>query len=381
MNRNLLIRITFMVILAGIILTPCTAFKAGDIAYTVGVYSEQDNYTLQNAGTPPASLDWISGSDTIAEEDTSVVLVRHPLVVYPGTSVEVALSDFITDVPVQYETDLEYPQIFLNNQPVSGDTIMGSGAVTIKGNVPSSAELDEEVRILYFPGSNPAMNSRFLAATTSHEQAMAKAKLFAASEKQHTGIFGISKEDFRIAITEFSAGNFIDSAIRSQIAMEKADIRMEGILLGGLIGALAAGIAFVAGWFFGKRKGRDIERRPDLLKIEAVILQYFDLKVQQKKEIPKKCRGMIEKAFVINTARTELLATLAKTSEATYPVHPLLAHLPPSLFQAFYEKSQFGKSQEFDEGVAELMRCLQVSTVHEEQKSPGKSLSSLFRRQ
>ena len=48
---------------------------------------------------------------------------------------------------------------------------------------------------------------------------------------------------------------------------------------------------------------------------------------------------MIEKAFVINTARTELLATLAKTSEATYPVHPLLAHLPPSLFQAFYEKS------------------------------------------
>ncbi|MBP7700359.1 MAG: hypothetical protein KA091_02360 [Methanoregulaceae archaeon] len=381
MNHTLLIRITIMVILAGLLWTPCTAFKVGDIAYPLGIYSEQDNYTLQNAGTPPDSLDWISGSDTIAEEETSVVLVRHPLVVFPGTSVEMVLYDFITDVPVQYETDLQYPQIFLNNQPVSGTTIMGSGTIMVKGIVPSSAGLDEEVRILSFPESNTAMNSRFLAATTSHEQAMAKANLFAASEQQGTGLFGISKDNFREAISEFSAGNYLDSAIRAQIAMEKGDIKREGVLLGGLIMAVAAVIALVAGWYLGKRKGREIERRPDLLKMESVILQYFDLKIQQKREIPKKCRGMIEKAFVVNTARTELLAALARPGETISSLQPRLKHLPPSLFQAFYEKSRFGKSQEFDDGVEELLRCLQVSAASEEQKHATTPSSTLFRRQ
>ncbi len=251
MYRRLVTRIIFMLLLVGLLWNPATAFNVEDIKYNLGIYNEQSDYTLQTADTVPDTPDWISGSDTITQDAGSVVLVRHPLVAYPGTSVEIELLDFITDVPVSYESDLDYPQVFLNNQLVEGNAIMGSGTIRVKGIIPTSAGLNEKVRVIHFPDADDAMNARFLVTTTTPEQAMAKESLFAASQRKDTGIFGISKTDIGEAIEEFNAGNFADSTIRSQIAMEKADIRMDGIILGLLIGAVAALVTLAAGWYLG----------------------------------------------------------------------------------------------------------------------------------
>ncbi|MDD3091900.1 MAG: hypothetical protein PHG80_09740 [Methanoregulaceae archaeon] len=381
MYRRLVTRIIFMLLLVGLLWNPATAFNVEDIKYNLGIYNEQSDYTLQTADTVPDTPDWISGSDTITQDAGSVVLVRHPLVAYPGTSVEIELLDFITDVPVSYESDLDYPQVFLNNQLVEGNAIMGSGTIRVKGIIPTSAGLNEKVRVIHFPDADDAMNARFLVTTTTPEQAMAKESLFAASQRKDTGIFGISKTDIGEAIEEFNAGNFADSTIRSQIAMEKADIRMDGIILGLLIGAVAALVTLAAGWYLGKQKGREIERRPDLLNIEAVILRYFDLKVQQKKEIPKWCGGMIEKAFEINTRRAESLAAMTKPGETINPEHPDLAHLHPSLFQAFYEKSRFGRCRAFDEAIDKLFECLHVPFPDGSTETSRRTLHGLFRKQ
>jgi hypothetical protein len=375
MSHNLIFRVIGAILLFGLLCTAVPAFNMDTVRYNMGVDNEQDDYSLAPATIIPQSSYPIVGSDELRVDDATLTLNRYPLVAFPGKTVNIEITGFITDVPLPFDSDLMYPQVSLNGQPIQGQTLTGSGTVEVSGIVPSDAEINQPVSILSFPDASKETNAKFIVYITTPEQAAAKEGLFAVSRKAETGLFGISKDDFRMAIDEFKEGNFAISTIRSEIAREKSDIKIEGIVLGILIGAIIAVLLLIAGWFFGRRRGQEMVRRPDLLALESIIIQYFDLKIQKKADIQKWCRGMIEKAFEVNIRRSGMIAE--KNQSGVNPDDLTGKDLQPSLFQAFYEKSQFGHSRAFDIAIADLQECLRITGSRAEGKESQGSETKL----
>ncbi|OPX70909.1 MAG: hypothetical protein A4E36_00275 [Methanoregulaceae archaeon PtaB.Bin009] len=376
MSHNLPTKVIVPILLFSLLCTAVSAFNMDTVRYNMGVYNEQDDYSLAPATIIPQSSYPVVGSHELMVDDTTLTLNRYPLVASPGETVNIELTGFITDVPLPFASDLLYPQVSLNGQPVQGQALMGSGTIEVNGVVPPDAEINQPVSILSFPDATKETNAQFITYITTPEQAAAKESLFAVSEKDKTGLFGISRDDFRIAIDEFKKGNFAISTIRSEIALEKSDILTEGITLGILIGAVIAALLGIAAWYFGRRRGQEMVRRPDLLALEAVIIQYFDVKIQKKAEIQKWCRGMIEKAFEVNIRRSEIIAD--KSKSGVNPDDLTSKDLQPSLFQAFYEKHQFGHSRAFDIAIADLQQCLRSAGSRADGKDSQDSGTTLF---
>ncbi|MFA5296032.1 MAG: hypothetical protein WC382_11000 [Methanoregulaceae archaeon] len=377
MSHNLASRVVVIILLACLLSTTVSAFKMDDIRYQLGVDNEQEDYTLVPATIIPSSSYPVVGSNELRVDATTLTLNRYPLVAFPGKTVNIEIPGFITDAPLSYTSDLMYHQVSLNGQPVQGPTIMGSGTVAVSGVIPPSAELNQPVSIIAFPESDRETNAKFIVYITTPEQAEAKERLYAVYRKADTSLLGVSTDDYRMAIDEFKAGNFGISTIRSEIALEKSDIRTGGILIGLLIGAVIAALLFGAGYYVGRKRGQDTVRRPDLLAIEDIIIRYFDLKVQKKAEITKWCEGMIEKAFVVNIRRSELIAEKKKAGGVD-PDDFTSKDIQPSLFQAFYEKNQFGHSRAFDSAIADLGECLGITGSRAEGDEAKNSRRRLF---
>lgn len=375
MSHNLCFRAIGAILLFGLLCTAVPAFNMDTVRYNMGVDNEQEDYSLAPATIIPQSAYSIAGSDELRVDDTTLTLNRYPLVAFPGKTVNIEITGFMTDVPIPFDSDLMYPQVSLNGQPIQGQTLMGSGTVEVSGIVPSTAEINQPVSIITFPDASKETNAKFIVYITTPEQAAAKKSLFAVSKKAEAGLFGISKDDYRMAIEEFKKEDYAISTIRSEIALEKTDIKMEGVILGILIGAIIAALLFIAGWFFGRRRGQEMVRRPDLLALEAIIIQYFDLKIQKKTDIQRWCRGMIEKAFEVNMRRSEIITE--KNKFGMNPDDLTGKDLQPSLFQAFYEKSLFGHSRAFDIAIADLQECLRITGSREDRKESWDSGTKL----
>ncbi len=131
------------------------------------------------------------------------------------------------------------------------------------------------------------------------------------------------------------------------------------VLLPAIILAL---ILAVCGFYLGMRYGKKIANKPDLLKIEQVILKYYGMRSEKPLspvKISKECEAIFERAFDFNANRAEMLNS--QKDQYGVSVDPNRINSPtlrPYLFQALYEKTQYGQCIAFDAGIDYLNKCL-----------------------
>lgn len=141
----------------------------------------------------------------------------------------------------------------------------------------------------------------------------------------------------------------------SEVNMETGN----SALLPAIIVAL---VLAVCGFYLGMWYGKKIANKPDLLKIEQVILKYYGMRSEKPLspvKISKECEAIFERAFEFNANRAEMLKSQKDQNGGSIDPNRINSpNLRPYLFQALYEKTQYGQCIAFDAGIDYLNKCL-----------------------
>lgn len=364
MSNCSIIAVILLVAFTTLVAAPVYAEDAGSIQYSAGVYTVTSNYTLTKVDQPPAYVSAAKTVDGINILDQTVPPLhfdRFGLVSKPGSGIDA--SFVLTSPGVKYESDLEGARVTVNNVPVMDGTIIANkGLVRVQGNIPYNAVPDQDFKIIRIADLSPNENAKFLVYTTTDEIAAAKNAIYLLNEKVVKNGAESFKPDLQAAVDNYKNGKFTQATIIAEAALQKDTIRGEGIstaLLPALILALAlAALGFYLGMVYGKKKAN----KPDLLKIEQVVLKYYGTRSEKPfspVKLSRECEVVLERAFDFNANRAELLRK--QKDLAGSGVDPDRISGPgmrPSLFQALYEKTIYGKCQAFDAGIVYLNKNL-----------------------
>lgn len=335
-----------------------------NIQYNRGIHSEGTDLSLINAIIPSDTSE-TNGFEQIKGDNGEVLnLQRRYLVGKITEPVDVSAS-YITSTPQQFESDLVNFHIYLNEKEVTSDTIDGAGTMRIIGTVPSEIGLDTPFAIIRFPGLSDEINTKFIAYTTTEQRAEAKNKLYTLNKAEK------ATEDLTKSLNFFKEGRFQEASIQSKSALQQDDSKQEGLILGILIGAIAAVILFFLGRFLGLKRGREQATRKDLLKLEQIIHRYFQIKIEKPEGVQKlssTCENFFHRSFEYNLQRVEQMNHSMEKYGDRYAEPLKEKHLKPTFFQAFYESSQYGHNDNFIKALDRLSECLQLP-----QSSPVKA--------
>lgn len=341
-----------------------------NIQYNRGIFSEGDDLSLipvpQDISIGISDVN--SGVDIKESNGEVTYLERRYLVGKINDPVDVSAS-FITSTPQKFESDLVNFHLYLNEKEISGDTLEGAGVIRITGDVPSDIGYDSPFSIIRFPGIPNKENKKFTAYTTSDQMAQAKNNLYLLKDNN------VLKDDLRDTLTAYKEGHFNVAAIQSESALQKGDVNLEGLTLGLLIGIIIAIVLAALGYFYGLKKGIQKSTRTDLLKLEEIIVKYFQIKIENPKnsqKISESCDLFFQRAFTVNRQRVEQIKLLEAGHNSIYADFLKEKHLKPTFFQAFYESKKYGNQDLFTKALNQLSKCLQIqeAELNNLEKSP-----------
>ena len=353
-----------LMILAAFLAVPVHAADISAIHYESGVETETIAYEPVKVTEPPAYVTGaktVGGTDILDQTVPPLHFERYALVSRPGAGIDI--SFVLTSPGIQFQSDLDELRIKIDNTPVTGNTLSADGGVVrVKGNFPYTSLQDQAVRIIELAGMSPADNNKFLVYTTTGDRAAAKNAIYLLNDKISKGGTESLKPDLQKAIDDYKNGKFTQATVIAEAALQKETIRSEGLATGLLPGIIAAIALLIIGLFAGNWYGRKNANKPDLLKIEQVILKYYGMRGEKPfspVKISKECEIVLDRAFSFNEKRAEQLrAQKAEQGRAVDPDRLTTPDLRPSLFQALHEKATYGKSHAFDAGIVYITNCL-----------------------
>ncbi|MEI6456824.1 MAG: hypothetical protein WCO93_11100 [bacterium] len=354
--------VLLLIILAAILAVPVYAAEVSKTQYASEVYTENADYKISEIFKAPDILPPPGPIDGITiQTNPPVYFQRYALVSKPGSGIDI--SFVLTSPGVQYKSDLDGLKVSVNTVPVTTDTLTADkGVVRIQGIVPYAATPDQAVRIIELSGMSATDNNQFLVYVTTNEMAAAKNAIYLLNEKITKGGADSLKPVLQEAVDNYKKGNFILAKTFAEKGSQQGSSQTEGFNDGLLRGLIIAVILLVVGSVAGFLYGRKIANKPDLLKIEQVVLKYYGTRSENPfspVKISRECDAVLERAFDFNAKRAELLKKQKDQPGGSVDPNRLTSpELRPSLFQALYEKTKFGKCQAFDAGIVYLNKKL-----------------------
>lgn len=340
---------------------PVLAAEISAIQYVSEVYTETGNYAIAEVSQPP---DYVSAAKTVGGIDISTTptlhFERYALVSKPGAGID--LSFILTSPGVPFTSDLNDVMVTINGVPVASDTLVADkGLVRVKGNVPFGASMDQSVKIIHLEGLTDAENNKFVVAVTTDERAAARNAIYLLNEKVTRGA-GDLQQNLQNAADSYKKGELIQAKIYADTGLQKSSIQTEESRQGIVQAVLAAIIFLLIGIGIGYLYGRKAANKPDLLKVEDLVLKYYGMRSENPLStvmIPKECEAAFLRAFDFNAKRASLLKKQSDQPGTRVDPDSLTSpDLRPSLFQALYEKTRYGRCNAFDAGISYLIRCM-----------------------
>lgn len=335
------------------------ATQVENIVYQNGVYTQNENFStieIHSVSGIVGNTEGESGSMQLPIVDgKNLQINRYALVSYPGESVTASFT--LTTPQTFYSTDLQNPVVTIEAKPVTGNTLVANGnTIHVQGYIPDNLTSGQGIAIIRFSDVSDKTNSEFLLHITTPEKNALQTTLYDLNQKMASGGSDSLKESLQKALDNYNSGTYEQGTVLGTSALEESKIRSEGftsgIGIGVVIAVILAVIGLLAGYFIGKWKAT----RPDLLKIESVVRDYYRVRSENpfgQVKIPSDCKSALEHAFDFNAGRAE---ALKKQGGQVTPETVAGETLKPSLFQALYEKTTYGRCPAFDEGIAYLAK-------------------------
>lgn len=348
-------------IIAALIAGPVLAAEISDIQYVSEVYTETGNYAIAKVSQPP---EYVSAAKTAGGIGINTVptlrFERYALVSKPGAGID--MSFILTSPGVSFTSDLDDVKVTINGVPIPSDTLVADkGLVRVKGNVPFGASMDQPVKLIHLAGQSDVENNKFLISVTTDERAAARNAIYLLNEKVTRGARDL-QQDLQNAADSYKNGELIQAKIYADTGLQKSSIQAEGSTQGIVQAVLAAIVFLLIGIGIGYLFGRKAANKPDLLKVEDVVLKYYGMRSENPLStvmIPKECEAAFLRAFDFNAKRADLLKKQLDNPVSRVDPDSLTSpDLRPSLFQALYEKTRYGRCNAFDAGISYLTKCM-----------------------
>ncbi|MDD1702865.1 MAG: hypothetical protein LUQ31_07815 [Methanoregula sp.] len=342
---------------------PAAATQVDTIVYQNGVYTQNENFStteIHSVTEIVGNTVGESGSMQLPAADGQMLQInRYALVSYPGQSIAVSFT--LTTPQTVYSTGLQNPVVTIESRPVTGNTLVANGnTIHVQGFIPDNATSGQEIAIIRLSDVSDKTNSEFLLHITTPEKNALQTTLYDLNQKLASGGSDSLTDSLQKALDKYNSGNYEQGTVLGTSALEESKTRSEGFTsgmeIGAVIAVILAAIGLLAGYFIGKWKAT----RPDLLKIETIVRDYYKARSENpfgQVKIPADCKSALEHAFDFNASRAEILKK--QREQPGSPVTPDTVageSLKPSLFQALYEKVTYGRCPAFDDGIAYLTK-------------------------